>query len=150
MRIRTLDLGQDTESSGFAFEENHWRVAAGVAEALATTHSPWPRRKPGGREEDCLLCSEVRREGRKPKWLAKPPAERRALLKLTWDSALNVGCPPCLSTGTYCRRAEPQVRFKKMAEVSVEASRVWSCPLAPGSPAVGALASHLPVGPPSL
>ena len=39
------------------------------------------------------------------------------LLKLTWDSALNVGCPPAILEA-YCRRAEPQVRFKKMAEVS--------------------------------
>ena len=28
------------------------------------------------------------------------------------------GVPACLSTGTYCRRTEPQVRCKNIAEVS--------------------------------
>ena len=48
------------------------------------------------------------------------------LLKLTWDSALNVGCPPAILE-TYCRRAEPQVRFKKMAEVSIYISTHIHC-----------------------
>ena len=49
------------------------------------------------------------------------------LLKLTWDSALKVGCPPALLE-TCCRRAEPQVRFKKMAEVYLFSLRNTSNP----------------------